>query len=285
MALGLAIALLAQVEALPPSLEPAFRLHQLAVTATGEARIKAIRASNAEVARVVQEGKLGTATEYRRAARLLIPLEGDLVPVQMVHELSLVAAAMNDEESSRLLASSWDALRVATGRRQRFGTIRVPKELAGLDRWQPDPAPETLRRIHANPGRERTLRLRRADNRNLVKDRTALGTETDLAALIRRTRERVMRGEAQTSIDMLNAADILGDSTAFEEVSLAHELCLGAIWLGNRDALARAASTYDRALLIASYPQRFGTQRPFGTPEFLDSYGISEAMRRAVIGG
>jgi hypothetical protein len=83
---------------------------------------------------------------------------------------------------------------------------------------------------------------------------------------------------------MLNAADILGDSTAFEEVSLAHELCLGAIWLGNRDAYARAAATYDRALLIASYPQRFGTQRPFGTPEYLDSYGISESMRKAVIG-
>ncbi len=85
-------------------------------------------------------------------------------------------------------------------------------------------------------------------------------------ARLQRTRELYAAGALHTGIDWLNAAFILQHSSEADDYLLAHEMCLAALALGEKNARWLAAASEDRFLRAIGRNQRFGTQYEGGAP-------------------
>jgi len=85
-------------------------------------------------------------------------------------------------------------------------------------------------------------------------------------ARLQRTRELYTSGALHTGTDWLHAAFILQHSSEPDDYLLAHEMCLAALALGEKNARWLAAATEDRFLRAIGRDQRFGTQFEGGAP-------------------
>jgi hypothetical protein len=97
---------------------------------------------------------------------------------------------------------------------------------------------------------------------------TRASTPDDWAALaakdeVRRARVAVLlaSGAAKTGADWYAAAMIYQHGEALDDYAHAREYALAAVRLGDDDGRWLAAAAWDRWLVHAGYPQRFGTQR------------------------
>jgi len=80
------------------------------------------------------------------------------------------------------------------------------------------------------------------------------------AARLARVKQMYTADELKTGADYYHAALILQHGHVPEDYLLAHEFCVVALALGEKQAARLAAATEDRFLMSLSRPQRFGTQ-------------------------
>ena len=139
-----------------------------------------------------------------------------------------------------------------------------------------------------------------ADNSELAKmfdedqaDRTpATGSSIDWIKVAPRDDARLARvkqmyssDELKTGTDYWRAALILQHGNAPEDALLAHELCVAALVLGEKQAAWLAAASEDRFLMRISRPQRFGTQFRSGGPNqpmelYTTDGAVTDSLRR-----
>ncbi|MEI8282657.1 MAG: hypothetical protein WCG75_09660, partial [Armatimonadota bacterium] len=84
-----------------------------------------------------------------------------------------------------------------------------------------------------------------------------------------------------------HASLVLQHGSTWRDFSLAHELSICSLILGNKKAAWLSAATYDRMLGSGGYRQRFGTQ--YGSVgggkfslDLVDSTGINDTERKAM---
>lgn len=94
-------------------------------------------------------------------------------------------------------------------------------------------------------------------------------------------------GAIRTGKDYHRGAMVLQHAPRPEDYLLAHEMCVAALALGEREARWLAAASEDRFLMNIDRPQRFGTQfRSTGPDQPFKLYevdpGVTDDLRRAL---
>jgi hypothetical protein len=102
-----------------------------------------------------------------------------------------------------------------------------------------------------------------------------------------RVKDLYKTGGLRTGNDYHRSAMVLQHAAEPEDYLLAHEFCVVALSLGERDARWLSAATEDRFLMGIGRPQRFGTQYRSAGPNQpyklhkVDS-GVTDGLRRAL---
>lgn len=250
---------------------------------------------NGSIERLIQEDKLKTASDFQRAAVYTQTVMTDeLGSCSQKYQLLLTAVVLGDEKARRDIAWAWDMLRRSTG--------RIPHIHEALDDDDQILAPEIIQNIyHAASRGDLEPNMSQNNNAEIAKiveeDQKARSTswanitKAELQAIgeadrkrFKRIKKLVISGALSTAADFANAALVCQHGHNFEDFTLAHELCVCALLLGDKSASWLCGASYDRMLLSASYPQRFCTQF-MGIPAKLQTYtnvGINDTMRLAV---
>ena len=104
-------------------------------------------------------------------------------------------------------------------------------------------------------------------------------------ARLARVKKLLDIGRVVTAEDFDHASLVLQHGSTWKDYSLAHELSICSLLLGNMKAAWLTAASYDRMLGSAGYRQRFGTQYgsigglPF-TFDPYDSFAINDSERK-----
>ncbi len=225
---------------------------------------------------MIEDDKLKTASDFRRAAGLFAPISGDLLPLEAQYELMLTATAEGDVSARRDMALRWDNLLLGMGRRRRIGVVEI-KPSFGEERFVVEPTAKVVVDVYtdydqavlraksgkANPEikalvdadqKARAFDFSKATPKEL--DDMAKGD----AGRLKRVKEIAFAGGLMTADDFANAALVCQHGVVFEDYALAHELSVCALMLGKRDASWLAGASYDRMLVNCGIPQRFATQ-------------------------
>jgi len=235
--------------------------------------------------------------EFRVLAGKVPPAGGLIDDGRSRYELLLVAAAQGDAEAKKQLPSAWDDLQNLTGRPRRM--VAMNEKLAP-ERFRRAVAPKVLREIWlgkkpAKAERNAELakifeddqKIRQGDWSKLTQKQIEDMVKSDHARLAR-TRTIVKQGKLGIGKDFVHAAFVFQHSSEFDDYATAHELGVAAMLLGDKNGNWIAGAAYDRMMLSAGYPQRFGTQfRMMGDKiDFspIDKRFVSDTMRRAIIG-
>ena len=252
--------------------------------------------------RLIESGRLATADEFFRLARLVLSADNEFRSNRTRYELLLSAAALDHAEAAQQLAAAWDRVLHALGRPLRT-------DFAGLQQKHPefylgDPAPGCVRDLLRDPAKARDTAKTAARNeemKNIVdadqadrrRDWSKLSADEHKAmgerdhARNRRAREIIAAGELHTAADFADAALVMQHSVGFTGYQTAHELAVCAMLLGDRSrGRWLIAATYDRLLGSVGHDQRFGTQfRGLGGVNTLmrvDEAGLCDAEREAL---
>lgn len=254
--------------------------------------------------KLVEDDKLTTAAEFRRAANLFAPSNGDIIPVQAQYEMILVAAAEGDAEARTALGSRWDNLLLAMGRGRRIGVVKMEFPYGG-EKFELRPTAPVVLAVYKDFSAA-SARAKGASSNAEVKqivdadqdarkfDFSKVTTKQieDMAkgdvARLKRIKEIVASGDLKTSDDFDNAALVFQHGGTFEDYALAHELSVCALLLGKRSASWLAGASYDRMLVNVGIPQRFATQygNAGGGPIKLQRYetkAINDTERKLIV--
>jgi hypothetical protein len=94
-------------------------------------------------------------------------------------------------------------------------------------------------------------------------------------------------GAVSTGEDFEYMAFLFQHSSTFDDYATAHELAVCAGLRGKKSASWIGGATYDRMMLSASYPQRFGTQFMMSGSKYsfdtIDTIMTNDRQRKAVI--
>jgi hypothetical protein len=238
-----------------------------------------------------------TAAEFRELAGKVPPADGLLDDARSRYELVLVSTALGDEEARKQLPSAWDDLQNLTGRPRRM--IAMAEKLAPA-KYRTAVAPKLLRDVWTGKKPKGTQdsaelakifeedqKVRQGDWSKMAQKQIEEMVKSDMGRLAR-TRTLVKQGKLSTGKDFVNAAFVFQHSSEFEDYATAHELGVAAMLLGNKNGKWIAGAAYDRMMLSAGYPQRFGTQFRMVAGKFdfspIDKRFVSDTMRRAIIG-
>lgn len=232
--------------------------------------VKALR----EVKAMMDRDELKSANDFYAASGLIFNVpsyEGRL----LVHEFTMTALFLGSKEASKRVQLSWDRLQYDAGHPTRFGSMSRPDAAGNRAVLYPDPQGpppiigQILNGTAPAPGEENAelKALMESDQ----KDRQNVKTPEDWERMSKNDpprRARVMEilkeGTATTGADLYNAALVLQHGEGYRDFMLAHELCLGAIARGYKDAAWLVSRTYDRMLDNGGRAQRFATQQSGG---------------------
>lgn len=259
---------------------------------------------DAKLVALIEGDKLKSASDFRRAAKLFAPVNGDVVPVQAAYELTLVAAAEGDAEARRSLGSRWDVLLLAIGRNRRLGIVDTVPPF-GAERFVVSPTAPVIISVYKDPeGAEKRAKAGQpnpevkkivdADQaaRNFDFSKVTPKQLDDMArgdaARLARIKEIVAAGGLTTAADFDNAALVFQHGVVFEDYATAHELSVCALLLGMRSASWLVGASYDRMLVNVGIPQRFATQygNAGGGPVKLQRYetrAINDTERKLMV--
>ncbi|MBV6459609.1 MAG: hypothetical protein HONBIEJF_02759 [Fimbriimonadaceae bacterium] len=259
---------------------------------------------NAEVFKLLEQDRLSNADDFYRAANLIADPQLDLEVSRVRHELALAASALGKADVHGLLRTTWDALQIAAGRGQRFGTIKAPGYDKFGQRFHTVPAAKSVKAVLENPGNAIQRARLTPSNAEITKiiDADQAVRTMDFSHMTLKQhqelqegdRKRLLRiykllsdGKVVTSEDFDRASLVLQHGGVWADFAVAHELAICSVLLGNKRASWLASATYDRMLRSAGHPQRFGTQYGgvIGMPVTLqpvDTRGIGDAQRKAM---
>jgi hypothetical protein len=267
------------------------------------ARHAAAIIASKEVLKLVQDDKLATPAELRRAAMLVQPEYGDFPATQAAYELALSAAAGGDEPALALLGDRWDMLLPAMSRGRRLGLLKIPDGL-GTERYRVNRTAKTIVEVYRDPAAAKRRAEGATDNaemkRTVDADQAARQgdwskltpeqmeqTARDDDARLKRAKDLVRGGKLRTANDFANAALVCQHGSTFEDYALAHELSVCALLLGRKEAAWLAGASYDRMLSNSGYQQRFGTQYAISGGQVrlmrVDETYINDTERRLVV--
>lgn len=255
---------------------------------------------NAQVFGIIESDQLKGPNEFYRAASLLSEFRNSFEVSRVKHELTLCALAGGDEKSKAAISHTWDMFLISTGREQRVGTMKIPNE----PRFALAPAPKSVLNVMSNPtvameiasktksDAEVTIicaddqSVRQQDWSKLTVKQMEEMSKSDKARL-KRIIELLSAGRIVTAEDFDHASLVLQHGSCWRDYSLAHELSICSLLLGNKKAAWLSAATYDRMLGSGGYRQRFGTQ--YGsvgggkfTLDAFDTTAISDSQRKAL---
>ncbi|MBS1724834.1 MAG: hypothetical protein JSS66_17975 [Armatimonadetes bacterium] len=289
--------LLAFVAVVPSFLQEA----SLATAESLLAKPESSAAGRAMLADLVDKDRLKSAAELAKAGALWPATRLRLTECTTKYELTLAAACMGSEEAKKALPGVWDMLMISVDRGQRMGTMKwTDKNFPMPGKFAADPAAACVvqvwkalsRNVPAVDNAE-VKALYDADQkvRENFKPNMTMKDMHDMVMgdhqRMKRIREILKKGELRTGKDFENAAFLFQHGERFMDFATAHELSVCSVLLGNKDASWIAGASYDRMMLAASYPQRFGTQYfSLGDKwefDMIDTSLINDTERVAVI--
>lgn len=255
---------------------------------------------NQSVFKVIEANQVTTPKDFNRASSLISDFRMQFEISRVKHELCLAALASGDLKARTDIKKTWDALLMSTGREQRIGTYKV----ADAPRFRISPAPKSIWNLISDPDKA-VLAAKEAktdeevtqiwtDDQAVRKQDWSKLTPEQRTAINKSDRDRLARmtqllnaGRVVTADDFSHASLVFQHGSTWEDYSIAHELAICSLLLGNLEWANLAAVTYDRMLLSAGYRQRFGTQYsnlgniPL-TIEPIDTTAINDAERKAL---
>ncbi len=253
---------------------------------------------NRTVFGMIDANTLQSPKEFLRACNLVSDFRMKYETSRVRHELCLVALAGGEAGARKEIKKTWDYLLMSTGRAQRIGTvpsqdekkaetIRAPKSI-----WNviSDPDKASLLAAKSKSDAEVT-KLCADDQADREKDWSKMsmkeveGIAARDEARLRRVKKLLEAGRVVTAEDFDHASLVLQHGATWNDYSLAHELSICSLLLGNMKAAWLTAASYDRMLGSAGYRQRFGTQYGSigGLPFTFDPYdtsAINDAERK-----
>ena len=267
-------------------------------------RTRLYQEADAGVVALIEGDKLKLAADFRRAAKLFAPVNGDFVPVQAGYELTLVAAAEGDAEARRELGKRWDTLLLAMGRQRRLGLVKMEMSYGG-EKFVVAPTAPIVLAVYKDPDAATANAKAGTSNAEIKKivdaDQAARNfdfskvtvkqieemAKGDVARLAR-IKEILASGALTTADDFDNAALVFQHGVVFEDYATAHELSVCAMLLGKRTSSWLAGASYDRMLINVGIPQRFATQygNAGGGPVTLQRYetrAINDTERKLIV--
>ncbi len=255
---------------------------------------------NAKVFELIEKDQLKTPSEYLRAAKLISEFRNSFETSRIKHELILCALAGGEEKAKTAIGQSWDMFLISTGREQQIGSIKIPDE----PKFAISPAPKSIFSVISNPAKavEQAAKAKSDEEVTKICDDDQAVRQQDWSKLtpkqmgdlvkgdkarLKRTIELLEAGRIVTAEDFDHASLVLQHGSTWRDYSLAHELSICSLLLGNKKAAWLSAATYDRMLGSGGYRQRFGTQYgSVGNGKFsldlVDPTGINDSERKAM---
>jgi hypothetical protein len=247
-------------------------------------------AFNSQVAEFVQTGKLETADELWRAAKIYSDPFNNYENSRVRYELGLAAAIKGGKEAREQLPQLWNMLQMSLGRPQRLEGAHMMDS----PRFRMEAAPACIQKVHSgsapsSSGDNAELKAivdadqkaRQADWSKLTQDDMHKIAEEDEKRLAR-VLELVAANVPATANDFFAAALVMQHGSFYDHYRLAHELAVAGALLGHSTSKWLAAASYDRMLGSCGHRQRYGTQYGMGGIQPYDTAGIGDSVRAAM---
>lgn len=269
-------------------------------TAPGKYDYARLVGLNDQVFGLIERDQLKTPSEFYRASVLISEFRNSFESSRVKHELTLCALAGGEEKAKDAIRKTWDMFLISTGREQRIGSMKIPNEA----KYSISHAPKSVLDVMSNPdvaamkaakaksdGEVTRIcaedqAIRQQDWSKLTMKQMDEFSKGDKARL-KRILALLDAGRIVTAEDFDHASLVLQHGSTWRDYSLAHELSMCSLLLGNKKAAWLSAATYDRMLGSGGYRQRFGTQYgSVGNGKFsldlVDTAGICDAERKAL---
>jgi len=256
--------------------------------------------ANESIFKLAETDELKTGSDFLRAAKAISYLRMRFDTARIKHELTLAALASGEEGARKAIKETWDCLLLSTGRPQRIGFQKIPNE----PRYEVVPAPKSVFNVINDPEKAReaaksaksddeVTKICDEDQKDRQQDWSKLTAKqmNDISARDKKRLNDILKllgdGRVVTAEDFDHASLVLQHGSYWGDYSLAHELSICSLLLGNAKAAWLAAATYDRMLQSGGHHQRFGTQYSSeGSGPFkfdpCDTTGIGDAERKAM---
>lgn len=256
--------------------------------------------ANEDIFKLAEGEELKTGSDFLRAAKSISYLRMRFDTARVKHELTLAALAQGEEGARKAIKETWDSLLLSTGRPQRIGFLKFP----GQPRYEVAPAPKSVFAVIDDPDKAReaaksatsdaeVTKICDEDQKDRQQDWSKLTAKqmNELAARDKQRLNSILKllddGRVVTAEDFDHASLVLQHGSYWGDYSLAHELSICSLLLGNTKAAWLAAATYDRMLESGGHHQRFGTQYSSdGNGPFkfdpCDTAGIGDTIRKAM---
>ena len=255
---------------------------------------------NEKVFGMIEAEQLKAPSDFLRASKLISEFRNNFESSRIKHELCLCALAGGEIKAKDQIKRTWDSLLLSTGRQQVIGTMKIP----GETRFEVATAPRSIFNVMNDPTKAMELASKAksdaevtkicADDQAVRQQNWSKLTSKQMGDISKGDKARLKRivallgmGRIVTAEDFDNASLVLQHGSSWTDYSLAHELSICSLLLGNKKAAWLSAATYDRMLGSGGYRQRFGTQ--YGsigngkfTLDLIDPTGINDTERKAM---
>jgi hypothetical protein len=253
----------------------------------------AIEKARQAVYRMIDADQIKTADDFYLASQLADDPTGFYESRRVQHELALAGMVLGHPNAVKRVSMTWDGLNWSLGRGQRIGTFKRDGVVNNMD---PVPMPAVLKPVFTDTDAAKARAASAKTNDELENIRQADQKDREGQPNVemvqrinkndpaRRARvlEMIASGMLTTGRDLHNASVVLQHGHDFEDFRLAHELAIGAVALGDREAVWLISRTYDRMLLTLGHRQRLNTQSRGETGQLMpwDPTSVNERIRK-----
>jgi hypothetical protein len=252
----------------------------------------------ARVEKALKDDELTTGADFLAAGQFVHVGARRIDQLRVRYELCLTAVCLGEKSALPMLASAWDDLMNSTSRPRRIAALPylddrtrlVPTAAVIRALWQgkQDAKPAVNPRIKVLFDEDQAVR--QVDYSKLSeeeRDKAITKMVKGDAARLAEARTILRKGAVSTGEDFEYMAFLFQHSSTFDDYATAHELAVCAVLRGKRSASWIAGASYDRMMLSASYPQRFGTQFMMSGSKYsfdtIDTTMTNDRQRKAVI--
>ncbi|MBS1719115.1 MAG: hypothetical protein JST35_01575 [Armatimonadetes bacterium] len=252
----------------------------------------------ARVEKALKDDELTTGADFLAAAQFVHVGARRIDQLRVRYELCLTAVCLGEKSAMPLLTSTWDDLMNSTSRPRRIAALPhlddrtrlVPTAPVIRALWQgkSDAKPVVNPRIKVLFDDDQGAR--QIDFSKLSEEersKAILKMVKGDAARLAEARQILRKGAVSTGEDFEYMAFLFQHASTFEDYASAHELAVCAVLRGKKSASWIAGASYDRMMLSASYPQRFGTQFMMSGSKYIfdtiDTSMTNDRQRKAVI--
>lgn len=231
----------------------------------------------------LENDELKSEKDFLAACQYAPVITGRLPEARFRYEMALTALCMGEKSSLPLLCTTWDNLFDSVSRPRRK---EKPSFAGGRERFLP--TARVIRDIWCGkvtkaPAINPRIKVLFDEDQDARQGDWSKFTSKDIekmikgdASRLKEARTIVSQGKVSAGKDFEMLAFIFQHAMTFEDYATAHELAICAVIRGEISATWIAGASYDRMMVSASYPQRFGTQfRSTGDKITFDTIDIS----------